>query len=236
MKALIVDDEGPARLEMRRLLSVHPVVEVAGEAADVDTALELTARLEPEIVFLDIQLAGESGFDYVARCPEPHPHIVFVTAHDQYAVRGFECNALDYLLKPVHPDRLVETLRRVSKRGPRETVQAGKDDLLYLKGTSLARFVRWSEVISILAEGNYTRVRLEDGTSPLIRRALKDWTALAPEDAFFQTHRTALVQRDAVREIRKLEGGSLQLVLSDGSVIPVGRAYRGQVRAALGLA
>lgn len=236
MKALIIDDEAPARVEMRKLLSVHPAIEVVGEAANVEGALALTERVKPDIVFLDIQLAGESGFDYVAQCAEPQPHVVFVTAYDRYAVKGFECNALDYLLKPVQQSRLMETLQRLSERGSRMVRTPAKDDdLLYLKGTSLARFVRWREVLSVLAEGNYTRVRLADGTAPLIRRALKDWIVLAPDETFFQTHRTALVRRDAVREIRRQDGGNLQLVLSDGSLVPVGRAYRVEVRTALGL-
>src|SRR5688572_23628454 len=110
MRCLIVDDEAPARLEMRRLLSAHPGVEVVGEAGDVRTALELHSRLRPELIFLDIQLRGETGFDFVAAMGEGEARIVFVTAYDQHALRGFECNALDYLLKPVHPERLKSTL------------------------------------------------------------------------------------------------------------------------------
>jgi DNA-binding NarL/FixJ family response regulator len=114
MRCLIVDDEELARQEMRRLLRSHPSMEVAGEAADVATAFQLAARFKPEVIFLDVELRGETGFDLVERLPDPLPQIVFVTAYDRYAIQGFESNALDYLLKPVEAARLAETVRRLA--------------------------------------------------------------------------------------------------------------------------
>jgi len=114
IRCLIVDDEKLAREELARLLGVHPQVEIVGEARRIDEALELTVRLQPDVVFLDIRLRGEDGFDYIHRASGSLPHIVFVTAYDEYAVRAFECHALDYLLKPVRPDRLATALQRVA--------------------------------------------------------------------------------------------------------------------------
>jgi two-component system LytT family response regulator len=226
MRCLIVDDEAPARRELRRLLSAHPALELIGEASDVDAALRLTAQARPEVVFLDIKLAGETGFDFVARAAEPLPHIVFVTAHDRYAVRGFECNALDYLLKPVHPERLAETINRLRQPRPRPPPRspAGKDDVVYLKGPSLARFAPWADVHHIVSEGNYTRVFLDDGTSPLVLRPLKNWLAVMPRDVFLQVHRTAIVRRTALRDVRISKSGRW-IVLSDGTELSISRAY-----------
>ena len=223
MRCLIVDDEEPACRELRQLLSLHPEMEVVGQAADVDAALEATDRLSPEVVFLDIKLAGETGFDYVARLKEPLPHIIFVTAHDRYAVRGFECNALDYLLKPVRPERLRESLLRVG-RASGAARKAGIDDVVFLKAASVARFLPWRDVHHIVSEGNYTRVFLNDGTALLITRPLKKWRELIPEEFFLRVHRTVIVRRDAMRELR-VSAGKRELLLSGGAAIPVSRSH-----------
>lgn len=232
MKALIVDDEAPARLEMRKLLSLFPDVEVTGDAADVEAALELTALHQPDVCFLDVQLAGESGFDYVARVGERGPRIVFVTAYDRYAIRGFECNAMDYLLKPVEPRRLGETLRRLPAPAPSP---AGGQDLVFLKGASTARFVPWSEVRRVESKGNYSAVHLEDGSSVLILRTLKQWMDLAPGGHFLQVHRCILIRPADVRELRLKKDGARELVLSDGESVPVGRTFWPEVQKIGGL-
>lgn len=224
MKVLVVDDEALARIELQRLLTEHPDVEVVGEAADVDAALALTVRFSPDVVFLDIQLAGESGFDYVGRLPEYGPHIVFVTAYDRYAVRGFECNALDYLLKPVHPERLAEAIRRarlreVERRPPNE------DDMVFIKAGAIARFVPWKEVQCVTSDGNYSRVHLVDGTELIVLRALKSWLALAPEGMFLQVHRTTLVRVGAIFEMRQAGQKKHEIILHGGAVVRVGREF-----------
>ncbi len=224
MRCLILDDEAPARLELRRLLSSDTEVEIVGEAADVETALELTAKHQPEVAFVDVKLRGETGFDYVGRLQEPLPHLVFVTAFDRYAVRGFECNALDYLLKPVQPERLAETLRRVRSRAP-FFQRATSNDAVFVKTGSSARFVQWGEVQSIISEGNYTRLFLENAPSLLMLRPLKEWLDLAPAGEFLQVHRKALVRLNAIREIQNLGENRRQMILADGQLIPVGRAF-----------
>jgi two-component system LytT family response regulator len=233
MRCLIVDDEAPARLEMRRLLSQDTAVEIVGEAEDVETALELTALHHPEVVFLDIKLRGESGFDYVGRAQEPLPHLVFVTAFDRYAVRGFECNALDYLLKPVQPDRLAETLRRVRSREPVRH-RATDSDAVFIKTGSRARFIPWGEVQHIISEGNYTRIFLENAPSFLMLRPLKEWLDLAPTGDFLQVHRKALVRLSAIREIQNLGLNRRQIMLTDGQLIPLGRAFWPGLKVLLG--
>ncbi len=235
MKVLLIDDEEPARIELRRLLSVHVEVTVVGDAADVDAALALTLEHRPDLVFLDIKLAGENGFDYVGRLPEPGPRIVFVTAHDRYALRGFECNALDYLLKPVHPDRLAETLRRARLQEVGQRLSATEEDAIFVRAGSVARLVPWREILTITASGNYTQLRLGGGHPLVVLRPLKEWLTLAPSGFFVQVHRSTLVQQAAIREWRPCGEKKSELFLRDGSAVPVGRDYATAVRRALSL-
>jgi len=233
MKTLIVDDEAPARLELRRLLSLHPEVIIAGEAADLPGALAQSALHRPDLVFLDIRLRHESGFDYLARLPAhlPVPRVIFVTAHDRYAIRAFECNALDYLLKPVHPDRLAESLRRFPGALPRPP--ATGDDPVFVKAGSTARFIPWNQIHAITADGNYTRLLLAEGTQLIVLRSLKEWLGLAPAGHFLQSHRSALVQCRVILELRTIGEKKRQLLLPHGREIPVGREYAAALRRAL---
>src|SRR6478736_244228 len=116
MKALIVDDERLARNELRRLLAVHPDIEIVGEAEDVEDAMEKVAALKPGLIFLDVQMPGADGFSLLERLEPPLPAVIFTTAYDEFAVKAFEFNALDYLLKPVDPNRLVAALERLRQR------------------------------------------------------------------------------------------------------------------------
>ena len=131
MKALVVDDEPLARRELRRLLAAFPIVQVVGEAGNIDEARERIEALSPDVVFLDIQMPGGTGFDLLAQLDRV-PRIVFTTAYDQYAVKAFEVNALDYLLKPVEPERLATAIRKIHipVNGARATVHQGRPALL----------------------------------------------------------------------------------------------------------
>lgn len=233
MRCLIIDDEKPARVEMRKLLTAHPGVEVVADAASVDEALACTEAERPDVVFLDVKLRGETGFDYVARLSEPSPHLVFVTAYDSYAVRAFECSALDYLLKPILPARLAETLQRVRDRRPAHR-PAGDGDAIFIKSGTMARFVPWREVLRIRSDGNYTRVHLANDGEISVLRPLKEWLALAPGGMFLRVHRTVLVQREAIRTMQFSGGKKCELILFDETVVPVGRGYLAGLRAALG--
>ncbi|HWL54397.1 MAG TPA: LytTR family DNA-binding domain-containing protein [Chthoniobacteraceae bacterium] len=226
MKTLIVDDEAPARLELRRLLSVHPGVDLVGEAASVGAALEQTALHRPELVFLDVHLRGESGFDYVARLPEggATPRVIFLTAHDRYALRAFECNALDYLLKPVHPDRLASSLKRLASPAL-PSAPVTEDDVVFVKAGSAARFIPWRDIHAITADGNYTHLHLCGGDRLIVLRPLKQWLPLAPADRFLRVHRSTIVQRRAVAELRTTGEKKRVLILTCGREMPVGREY-----------
>lgn len=234
VKVLIVDDEELARREMRQLLGLYPGVEVVGEAGDVATALELTLRRRPQLVLLDIQLAGETGFDYVEQLGQPVPHIAFVTAYDHHAVQAFECDAMDYLLKPVHPERLAKSLRRAREKLP-DALPAEGPGLVMLKSGTESRAVPWRIIRSVVSSGNYTKVHLDDGEAFLMLRSLKEWMALAPAAHFLQIHRTTLVRREAIQEVRFLGERKCRVILNGGLMVPVGRGHVAAVRTALGI-
>jgi two-component system LytT family response regulator len=208
LRALIVDDEPPARELMRRLLAAHADVTVIGEARSVAEAVERCSQLRPDVVFLDVQMPREDGFALLPRLTPPLPKIVFVTAYDEFAVRAFDVNAVDYLLKPVLPDRLARALARVAAPPATETpvplaaatrLQAG--DTLFLRTDQSLQTVPVLSVTHILAEENYTRVHLADGAAPLLRRTMNEWENLLPTSHFVRVERSLIVNRAAVHRV-----------------------------------
>ena len=199
--ALIIDDETTARADLRAKLAAHAEVEIVGEAATMRSARALLARTDYDLVFLDIQLVGGISFDLV---PEVRPgaRIIFVTAYDTYAVRAFEINALDYLLKPVMPARLAAALRRLSA-APVPAEQAAPalapgvtlrlDDTVYLRSGLRARFVTVADISLIVARDNYSEVQLADGSKIFLRKSLKAWADTLPATHFMRVHRTQIV-------------------------------------------
>ena len=222
IRTLLIDDERPARETLREKLLAHPEILVVGEAATVKTARALLGSTDYELVFLDIQLLGGSGFDLLPDV-KPGARVIFVTAHDEHAVRAFEVNALDFLLKPVSAERLALTLTRVPQ--PVATVFR-TDDLVHLSSGSSARFVPVAELSVIEANENYTYVHLVAGGRVLVRRTLKAWEDLLPPALFMRVHRAMLVnvgrvagyQRDPQRAV------TLQ-VQGRTDPVPVGRMF-----------
>ncbi|WP_438479959.1 LytR/AlgR family response regulator transcription factor [Oleiharenicola lentus] len=216
LRTVIIDDESLARDELRRLLAAHPEVSIVGEAGKISAARELLARGGYDLVLLDIQLAGGSGFDLVPHVVPP-VEIIFVTAHDQFAVRAFEINALDYVLKPVSPARLATALKRVSHSNaasspgptPEEastTAPFAANDRVFLKSDRGSRFVSLTEIAAVIANDNYTDVYVADGAHFLVRRTLKSWESSLPGAHFTRVHRQALVNLAQVERIDHADG------------------------------
>jgi two-component system, LytTR family, response regulator len=214
-KALIVDDERLARRELTFLLEKHPEVEVVAEAATIAEALDALEKARPDIVFLDVQLPGESGFDLFER-GVVSPHVVFVTAFDEFAVRAFEVNALDYLVKPVNPARLAQSVSRFLTRThpavPDKTRLRYEDSVLLNLGDA-RRFVKLASIVCVLAEGDYTRVITTAGQLGLVLRPLKEWERLLPERHFDRIHRSALINCEQVVKIEPWFSGSYRVHL-----------------------
>jgi two-component system, LytTR family, response regulator len=194
-RVILIDDERTARADLRARLAAHPEVTIVGEAALLDEATALLRGGGYDLVFLDIQLLGGNGFDLVPDV-SPDARIIFVTAYDQFALRAFEVNALDYLRKPVRVARLAEALRRGSVV-PAAAVPPPPlrvDDIVQVKtGPGAARFLRLADVVLITSQDNYTELALANGQRLLVRLTLAAWEARLPGTHFMRVHRQAIV-------------------------------------------
>jgi two-component system LytT family response regulator len=233
IRALLIDDEKTARTDLRAMLAAHPEIEVVGEAATVKAARALLASADYALVFLDIQLIGGSGFDLV---PNVHAgaKIIFVTAHNEHAVRAFEVNALDYLLKPVKAERLARALTRVTLAPPLDDeaplpapgLALRPDDIIHLSSGSSARFAPITDLSAIEAEENYSLVHLADSSSVLVRRSLKAWEEMLPPAHFMRVHRTVIVNLSRLTGYRRDAQKAISLQVHGlAKSMPVGRLY-----------
>jgi two-component system LytT family response regulator len=233
--AILVDDERLARRELAHLLAVHPDIEVVGQASSVDEAAALVGRLDPDVVFLDIQMPRRSGFELLDAC-DVRGQVVFVTAHDVHAIRAFEINALDYLLKPVHPDRLALTVARLSRAAgapPPATMGLELDDHLFLNHGRAARFVRVGSIACLRGADDYAEVALEDGQQVLSPRPLREWEARLPPRSFVRIHRGAIVNLDHVVRVEPDGDESFQVFVRGADrPLPMSRRYAARLRSA----
>lgn len=225
MRALIVDDEAPARAKLRHMLGAFPDLKVIGEAADGARALALAAELRPDVIFLDVQMPEIDGFDVAASLPDDGPAIVFVTAFDQYALRAFDAQAADYLLKPVEPERLERTVQRLRKSaGGAGRQPIGMPAKLAIVDRGTTHIVHCADIEWLEAADNYVDIHLA-GRSLLLRRTL---TALLRDlgPAFLRTHRSFAVALNAVDAVRTRQKGDATVVLRSGAEVPCSRQYR----------
>jgi two-component system LytT family response regulator len=213
LRAVLIDDEPAALAALRTLLTEQTArpIHVVGEAATIPAARALLGQTDYEAVFLDIQLRGGTGFDLVP-CVRAGARIVFVTTHDDFTLRAFEVNALDYLLKPVAPARLATTLGRLGL-APRAAPAVGIDEMVFVETDGAACFVPARQVASVLSGDNYSEVRLTTGRHLLVRRPLAVWEATLPASHFARAHRQALVNLVAIEQATPLpdERGELRL-------------------------
>lgn len=231
LRALIVDDERLARQSVRSALADQPDVTVVAEAGTLDEAVDHIRRNAPDVVFLDVQMRTENGFDLLERIDQPL-QVIFVTAYDEYAARAFEVNALDYLLKPLDPNRLTEALNRArtsTSSLPQQQSKAAPDAFryddvfLYDEGRS-PRFVRIRDIVYIQADGNYTELHLRDGDTALTSTALRTWERRLPDAHFARIHRSTIVQIDCVSRIERTANATyeVQVPIRD-TPLPVSR-------------
>lgn len=233
-RVLLIEDETSARADLRAKLAAHPGVTIVGEAATMKNAREILRRGDYDLVFLDIQLVGGHSFDLVPDV-SPGARIVFVTGFDDHALRAFEINALDYLLKPVAPARLAEALRRLPATAPAEPeTETGAEtggeaaagpalrlsDTVYLRSGLRAQFALVADISLIAARDNYSEVQLADGAKIFLRKSLKAWEDTLPATHFMRVHRTQIVnlarvlryERDADEHTRLFVAGASEPV------------------------
>ncbi len=233
MRTLIIDDERLARKELATLLKDYPQIEIIGECSNVDEARDEIEKHKPDLIFLDIQMPGKNGFDLL---DELHfmPQVVFVTAYDEYAIKAFEVNALDYLLKPVETKRLDETIKKMEARiselkaqqpsndDHQNTGKLGEDDQIFLKDGEKCWFVSLKDVRMFESEGNYVRVYFNT-YKPLILKSLNNLEDRLDTKVFFRTNRKFIVNLRWVEHIENWFNGGLQVTLRDGTKVEVSR-------------
>jgi two-component system LytT family response regulator len=214
-RAVIVDDERLARRELSYLLQSHPEIEVVGEAGSVKEAVKVVGNLHPDLLFLDIQMPRENGFDLFERTPVTAA-VIFVTAHDEFAVRAFEVNALDYLMKPVNPLRLRQAIERFLRRSSKVAAASrplAYEDTIFVAVGSAPRFVKLSSLVCIQAEGDYSRLVGTTGSIGLVLKSLKEWEALLPERQFCRIQRSVIVNCERVERFEPWFNSSYQVYL-----------------------
>jgi two-component system LytT family response regulator len=242
IRALIVDDEGRGRKTLERLLERFcPDVEIIGSVESVDAALVAIETERPDLLFLDIEMPFESGFDLLDLLSEARPEVVFTTAHDQYALRAAKASALDYLLKPIASDELVAAVAKARKRlrpgGPadpdaavlkRNLADAGADiNRLAIPTDEGLTFVRVDDIIRCTAESCYTRLHMLDGTEILVSRTLKEFEKMLPEILFVRVHHSHLINLQHAKKYLRSDGGTI--VMCDNSSVLVSRRKKDEL-------
>lgn len=214
-RAVIVDDERLARRELAFLLQSHPEIEVVGEAGSVKEAVLLLESLRPDLLFLDIQMPRANGFDLFERTAVT-AEVIFVTAHDEFAVRAFEVNALNYLMKPVNPLRLRQAIERFLRRSPKAPAASRAldyEDTIFVAVGSAPRFVKLSSLVCIQAEGDYSRLVGPAGSIGLVLKSMKEWEALLPERQFCRIQRSVIINCECVERFEPWFNSSYQVYL-----------------------
>ena len=233
IRAVIVDDEPLARKRLRRLLDAHPSIEIVGDAGDGEAACRLIEGTTPDLVFLDVQMPGLTGFDVLSRL-RVRPRIIFITAHDEFAVRAFEEQAIDYLLKPVEPNRLERALARIHGTGAAspsnddqferllQAVERARPSVRRIpvrKGAKVT-LVEPAAIIFCRAEDKYAVLYTADGEHTVDRTIDELEKSLDP-GTFLRVHRSTLVNMGFVRDLTSIEGGRFVITLKDAAASQV---------------
>ncbi|TNE98873.1 MAG: response regulator transcription factor [Bacteroidetes bacterium] len=232
-KTLVIDDERLAREEMKSILKEFSEIEVIGEAQNGDEALELIKSTEPDLLFLDVNMPGMTGFELLKKL-DTIPNVIFVTAYDEYAIKAFEVNALDYLLKPIDIDRLNEAIGKLKQKSEsefesdidqktdRNSRLLTKEDRVFIKDGEKCYFVQLSEVRMLESDGNYVKVHFGKNR-PLILRSLNSFEEKLDPECFFRANRKFIVNLDWISGVENWFNGGLQLELNTGEKIEVSR-------------
>jgi two-component system LytT family response regulator len=228
MKAVIIDDERLARAELRRLLTAHPEIEIAGEASNGEEALALIAQTSPDLLLLDVQMPGMTGFDVLERLDDV-PQVIFTTAYDAYAIKAFEVNALDYLMKPIPPARLAAALAKVRPRsGPTRL------ERVFVRDGDRCWIVALPDIFLLESDGNYTRVHFS-GQRPLIRRSLNALETQLDPAIFFRANRKEILNLKWIDKVELGVAGGLSVMLRGGRAVEMSRRQSGRLREILSL-
>lgn len=248
MRALLIDDERLARNELRRLLAAFPEIEIVGEAAQAKSAREQIAALEPDLIFLDVQMPGESGLELLASLEPPAPRVIFTTAYDEFAVKAFELNALDYLLKPVDPARLAAAIGRLQAPAVQPVASApaaptappagrerlAAEDKVFVREGDRCWFVEVKSIRLLVSEGNYTRVHF-DQAQPQLFRSLNAMEERLDPRYFFRANRREIINLAWIDKIEPWFSGGLLVHLKGGARVELSRRQAQEFREKMSL-
>lgn len=233
MKALIIDNEKSIREGLKELLNLYcPQLEILGEAASMAEAKTAILREQPDLVFLDVELGDGTGIELVKSFKSFKPHVIFITAHDKYAIDAFECSALDFLLKPIDPEDLVDAVRKAvqfkSVQDLDEQIKVLEERLnnihkepnkIVLSDSESIYLVKVSDILWCTAEGSYTRFCLSNGSEILVSRNLKSYEDILDSEQFLRIHHSYLVNIHHIKRFERSEGGVL--VMDNDRILPV---------------
>ena len=240
LRAYIVDDEPAARERLRDLLAPHRDIELAGESEDVAGALPTIRREQPDVVFLDVEMPGVDGFQLIQEMGErTMPAVVFVTAHEQHALRAFDVDAVDYLLKPFDADRFAAALGRVREEVEARRLRRGNGsrkplERLPLRAAGRVIFLRVDEIEWVDAAHNYVRIHTLGGDTHVARGSIGELEARLPAERFVRIHRSTIVNVDRIRELELTPHGGSVAIVQSGQRLAVSRSFRERLPALLG--
>ncbi|MCE2847695.1 MAG: LytR/AlgR family response regulator transcription factor [bacterium] len=229
--AIIIDDERLARIELKKMLALHPEIEIIGEAANADEGLRLISELNPDLILLDVQMPVKTGFDLLQEL-EKLPTVIFTTAYDEYAIRAFEVNALDYLLKPIDPKRLSDAVQKFLAIDEKEMmfsenrselrISLSESDQVFVKDGEKCWFVKLAEIRLFESVGNYARVFFGPN-KPLILKSLNSLEERLDPRTFFRANRKHIVNLRMIEKVEPFFNGGLLLEINGGEKIEVSR-------------
>ncbi len=240
MNALLIDDERLARSELRRLLAEFPDITIVGEAPNAKKARDQIAALQPDLLFLDVQMPAETGMELLETLEPPMPHVIFTTAYDEFAVKAFELNALDYLLKPVDPARLASAIERLREKSsqeqlvPAQTSRLDASDKVFVREGDHCWFVEVRKIRLMESEGNYTRLHFDD-VKPQLFRSLNAMEDRLDEKHFFRANRRQIINFAWVEKIEPWFSGGLLVELKGGEKIELSRRQAQEFREKMSL-
>jgi two-component system LytT family response regulator len=239
VKALIVEDSRLAREDLKRLLLPHSHIQVIGEAGHPDEALQLIEKEQPDLLFLDINMPGKSGFDLLEQL-ETCPSVIFTTAYSDYAIRSFDYNTVDYLLKPISPERLAKALSKLTdmQHSAAESADSAEpleaDSRIFIKDGERCFLVELVKIRRLESCGNYTRLIFDEG-SPLIYKSLSKIEAKLPVRIFFRANRQLIVNLRYINKIDDWVNGGYRAIMNDGTEVEISRRHASRFKALLSL-
>jgi two-component system LytT family response regulator len=230
IKTIVIDDERLAREELKKILLDYPEIEVIGEAVNAEDGIEKIKELQPDLIFLDVSMPGMSGFDMLKHLDEV-PNVVFVTAHDEFALKAFENNALDYILKPVSNERITQVVKKIALEeqaehnrllDERKERRLKATDKVFIKDGDKCWFIELNQIRMLESDGNYVKVYF-DSFRPMILRSLNAFEERLDPEQFFRANRKYIINLQHIVSIENWFNGGMKVELSKGEKIEISR-------------